>query len=267
MITVKDIYDEIDRRIHFAAAEEWDNCGILAGDPTAAVTGIITALDITREVIREAEEKGAQLIISHHPIIFRPIRSVLTSTPTGMLLQKGLSAICCHTPFDMSPEGMAKGLFDLLETPLGLIHSSEEPLEKRACSACPEENLSIGKIYRMREPLSAACCAERLKEALGCRFVRFSRGGGDISKIAVCSGAGGSVISEAAARGADGLVSGDFKHDEFIDAPGKELVLFDCGHFHTERIFGQLMADMLSEAFPNLEICAAESCADPAEYV
>ena len=261
MITVKDIYNEIDKRAAFDSAESWDNCGILAGDPEAKVTKVITALDITKEVVEEATQKGAELIVSHHPVIFHPLHTVLQDTVTGMLLQKGISAICTHTPFDMSPSGMAKGLLDILEEPLGLIRSSEEPLKITG------ENLSIGKLYRLREPLSPETCAGRLKEALGCKYVRFSRGGKSLSKIALCSGSGGSEISLAMEKGADALISGDFKHDQFIDALNSGFVLFDCGHFHTERIFAKLMCEALSEAFPMLEVTAAESCTDPVEYV
>ncbi|MCM1578655.1 MAG: Nif3-like dinuclear metal center hexameric protein [Ruminococcus sp.] len=261
MITVKEIYDQINSIAPFSAAESWDNCGILAGSPDAPVTKVLTTLDITKETVKEAEEKGAGLIVSHHPVIFHPLRTVLADTVTGLLLQKGISAVCVHTPFDMSPAGMAKGLLDILEKPLGLVRSSEEPLEVTG------ENLSIGKLYLLAEPLSPEKCAKLAKEALGCKYVRFTRGNKPISKIAVCSGSGGSVISLAMDKGANALISGDFKHDQFIDSLNSGFTLIDCGHFYTERIFANLMRDELSEAFPQLEISAADSCIDPVDYV
>lgn len=259
MIKVRDIYNEIDRLIPFSTAEKWDNCGLLAGSFEGKVTKVLTALDITCEVIKEAEELGAELIVSHHPIIFTPLRSVLTDTPTGMLLASGISAICTHTPFDMADVGMNKGLYDILKVPLGLSEGSE-PLEDMG------EGRSIGRIYELSEELSAEETAKRLKAALGCECVRLA-GNGNIRRIAISSGAGNSFAVLAQNKGADALVSGDFKHDVLTDAVNSGFILIDCGHFYTERIFCGLMKDILSRAFPETEIRAAESCTDPVKYI
>lgn len=260
MITVRDIYNEIDRLIPFSSKESWDNCGMLAGDLSGKVTKIITALDITKEVIREAEEKGAELIISHHPVIFSPLKAVNADTPVGMLLSKGISAICTHTPFDMSPLGMNKGLYDLLSGPLGLM-PCPVPLDDMG------EGRAVGMIYELEEPLSTREAAQRAKEALGCTCVRFS-GDSTIKRIAISSGSGNGFVSLAAAKGADALLSGDLKHDSFVDSQSIDgISLIDCGHFHTERIFCTLMKNILSEAFPTLDISEARSCTDPVQYI
>lgn len=263
MTTVRDIYSEIDRHAPFASAEPWDNCGMLVGDWDGAVIKAVTALDITGDVILEAERLGAQVIVSHHPVIFHPLKQAAAASTVGMLLKKGISAICVHTPFDMSPEGMPAGLLRLLEKPLGLIASSEELLEEHG-------SLGIGRVYEMEKPLSPEHIAAAAKEALGCPFVRFTVPceWETISKIAVSSGAGGSLISAAVSKGAGGLISGDFRHDAFVDSYAYGgIALFDCGHFYTERIFCGLMKDILERAFPELEIIPAESCTDPVKYI
>lgn len=258
MTTVADIYSAINELIPFDTKESWDNCGMLAGDPDKGVTKIITALDITNDVIKEAKASGAELIVSHHPVIFSPLKSVTASSPVGRLLSGGVSAICTHTPFDMSPLGMNKGLYDILSAPLGLSESSE-PLDDMG------NGLSIGRIYELKAPLTSEEVAERAKKALGCTCVRFTKGH-IIKRIAVSSGAGNSFIHLAAQKGADALLSGDFKHDGFIDAVNMDFTVIDCGHFHTERIFCGLMKNILSKRFPEIDIIEAKSCVDPANY-
>lgn len=261
MITVNDVYNAIDRHAAFSSQEKWDNSGILAGGGGREVTRILTALDITVQVIEEAEKTGAQLIVSHHPVIFDPLKSVAEDSPVGTLLKKGISAICTHTPFDMAAEGMNKGLYDILKEPLGLS-DDPEPLEDMG------NGLSVGRIYGMKAPLPPRETAQRLKKALGCTSVRFTdnkRGG--ISRIAVSSGAGNGFIELARSKGADGLVSGDIKHDGFISAVNSGFCVFDCGHFHTERIFSRLMKNILEKELAGIDVREAESCTDPAEYI
>ncbi len=260
MITVRDIYNEIDRLVPFDTKESWDNCGLLAGDPDMGVTRVITALDITKDVINEAFSKNAELIVSHHPIIFSPLKSVSAASPVGMLLSRDISAICTHTPFDMAECGMNKGLYDILAKPLGLKEQSE-PLEDMG------EGRSIGRIYDLEMPLTAEEAAKRAKEALGCGCVRLC---GDklIKRLAISSGSGNSMTGLALKKGADGIISGDFKHDVFIDYGLNDgLVLIDCGHFNTEKIFCKIMKDILTDAFEELEVIEAESCINPVRYI
>ncbi len=259
MITVSDIYNAIDGIIPFCVQESWDNSGLLAGDPDREVCRIVTALDITNKVIDEAASLNAELIVSHHPVIFTPLKAINANSPAGRLLSKNISAICTHTPFDMSPLGMNRGLFDILAKPLGFTDGGE-PLEDMGNGFC------IGKIYSLSEPLTSREAAKRAKEALGCTCVRYTHGR-EIKRIAVSSGSGNGFISLAAKKGADALLSGDFKHDGFIDAGNSDFTLIDCGHFHTERIFCKIMKDILSQSFPHAGIYEAKSCTDPAGYI
>ena len=160
----------------------------------------------------------------------------------------------------MSPLGMNKGLYELLSEPLGLSEDYA-PLEETG------EGLSVGRIYELKAPMSAEEAAKRAKSALGCSAVRFSDGGREISKIAVSSGSGGSFVVLAQKKGADALISGDFKHDAFIDSGNEGFTIIDCGHFHTERIFCGIMKKLLSEAFPEIQVTEAKSCTDPAKYI
>lgn len=261
MMTVKEIYDIIDGYAPFSTQESWDNSGLLAGCHSAQVTKALTALDITADVIREAAQLGAELIISHHPIIFHPLRMLDTSpdaeNPTAMLIRHGINAICTHTPFDMAPMGMNKGLYELLCQPLGLSTASR-PLED--CG----EGRSIGRIYELGQPLTAREAAKCLKTALGCTCVRYTCGDNIIKSCAINSGSGNSFVTLARELGADCLISGDLKHDALISARNMGFSVFDCGHYHTERIFMGLMKEWLSSA--DIGVTCSESCTDPAEY-
>ncbi|MBQ8978465.1 MAG: Nif3-like dinuclear metal center hexameric protein, partial [Oscillospiraceae bacterium] len=189
---VQEIYDIIDRDVPFSSAESWDNCGILAGDPMQETGKVLLALDITVPVIEEAHRLGIPLIISHHPVIFHPLKSVYSSSPVGLLLRYGISAICTHTPFDMAPKGMNKGLFDKLSAPLGL--TGGEPLEDMGEGRC------IGKIYDLAVPLYPKDIAARCKAALGCTSLRYTDSSRLVRRAAISSGSGGSFISMAAQR-------------------------------------------------------------------
>ncbi len=259
MITVRDVYNAIDSLVPFSSAEEWDNCGILAGNPDGRVTKILTALDITVQTAQEAARRGAELVVSHHPVIFHPLKAVYSDSPVGILLSNGISAICTHTPFDMAECGMNKGLYDILKKPLGL--KNPMPLEETG------ENSSIGMICDLEEPMLPVSTARILKEALGCGVVRYTDTQRRIGRTAICSGSGGSYWRLAQAKGADSLISGDFKHDVLIDAVNGNFTLFDCGHFHTERIFCGMMKKILSGKFTDIEVIEASSCVNPVDYI
>lgn len=259
MIVTMDVYNAIDSFAPFCRQEKWDNSGLLCGGGSRPVTKAVTALDITKDVILEAEKLGAELIVSHHPVIFSPLKAVMSDSPVGMMLERGISAICTHTPFDASPVGMNKGLFDRLSSVLGLSDSFS-PLEDMG------DGFSVGRVYDLKTPLEAKEAAAAAGKALGCPVVRVT-GSGIIRRIAISSGSGNSFPALAREMGADALLSGDFKHDVLVDSLNDGFILIDCGHFYTERIFAPMMRDLLKNAFPNLAVYAAESCTDPAGYV
>ncbi len=256
---VIDIYNAIDELANFSTAESWDNCGMLIGDMYAKVTGVITCLDITIEVVEEAIKKGVNLIVSHHPIIFSAMKSIPRESIQAKLLINGISAICVHTPFDMAPLGMNAILREKLGDELGIIDS--EMLEQTG------ENLSIGMIYTLAYPLFAEDIAPIAKKALGCSVVRYNRGGGLIFKLAISSGAGSSMRKVAIEKGANALIAGDFKHSDFVDSMNEGFTIIDCGHYHTEIGFNKIMAKWLQNKFKDLDVKETECGEDPVEYV
>ena len=262
-MTLKELYDYIDERIPFSAQESWDNSGLLVGDTGREIKKVLTALDISKAVIDEAQSLSADVIVSHHPIIFRPLKRIDTSesaaVPVARLIKADIAAICTHTPFDMSPLGMNKGLYELLREPL-CLSESYEPLEDLG------NGNMIGRIYDIDTilPMRGRDMAKALK---GIFDVRASRSFEDklIRRIAVSSGAGNSFVEAAFEKGCDALVTGDLKLDSYISAENMGIALFDCGHYGTECIFRDIMRDILKGT--GLEVISSSAEKDPAACI
>lgn len=250
MTTVQDIYRFIDGFAPFETALDFDNCGILVGDSQAPVQKALAALDITKEVIEEAAALGAQLIISHHPVIFQPLRTLGFESPAALLVRHGLGALCAHTNLDLSP----KGVNTCLAGALGLQNVR---LVDGQCVAAGT----------LTQAMPCGEFARYVKERLGCKGVRYIDMDKEVKTVAVSSGAGGSAVYLCAGLGADALVTGEVKHHEILDARAGGTCVVDAGHFKTENIVIKPLVQMLTQAFPSVEFIESRSCADGIEYV
>lgn len=248
--TVRDIYGLIDGFAPFSEQQSYDNSGLCVGDMALPVTRILTALDITCEVACEAQEKGCELVISHHPVIFKPLRRLSPSDPAVMLAASGISAICAHTSFDSAKGGMN----DLLAERLGL--SVIEPLAF-------EEGKPIGYVCKLADEADCTELAQLCKSRLGCISVRCSDSDRRIKKAAICSGSGGGLLDAAIAKGCDALITGDVKYSSFIDAKNRGFCLIDAGHFYTENIFHEMLAGRIAAAFPELTVIRSKRLGEP----
>lgn len=356
-----DIVGIINKIAPAALAETWDNPGLQIGDPSAAVTRVMVALDPTPDVIDSALKASCQLLVTHHPLIFKPLNSISTANPLGASIHKaikgGLSIVSLHTNYDIA----SGGLNDLLASKIGLsscvplkvttvcdlvklvvfvpveqldlVRSAlfpftatqgkyrdcsfaadgagtftplegaepftgtvgvlatvkEERLEllieraqlaravKALLAAHPYEEpafdiypllnegekLGIGRIGRLTEPLTLAEYVGQIRKVLLAPALRYV---GDpaarISKVALCSGSGASLLREAARSGADLLVTGDIKYHEARDAEDMGLALIDAGHFPTEIIMVHEIAGRLGRALvkSGFTDCHVEEC-------
>ncbi len=257
---VKSVYDFLNKYAPFDVCDRFDNCGLLTGDMNANVKSICLCLDITNNVIEEAIKRKANLIISHHPVIFNPLKSVTVDTPVYNLVRNKINAICMHTNADMTKDGVTDIMLDLL-----CFDRSKETLEVKY-----PDGTGYGKICNLPIPTTATALAETCKEAFECSVVRYiDTFDKPLSRIAVCSGAGagGGNVQRAIDAGCDAFISGDIKHDLWIDAENAGLCLIDAGHFHTEKVLCNYLLGTLSRKFHNTEIFVAESSKDPCSYV
>lgn len=234
-------------------AEPWDNVGLMVGDEQQCVDTIYVTLDVTSESVDEAIKNGAQLIVSHHPLLFSPLKSVTEQTVTGSivrnLIQNNISVYSAHTNLDKADGGMN----DMLCEKLG-INDVRSYTDEECIDAGGSVLDNIGRIGVLDTPTEMADFVDYVKNVLGCRAISYT---GDLSDIvstaAVCSGSGGDLIYNAYNAGADVYVTSEIKHHEAQLALELGINLIDAGHFETENIICDFMSDYLSTKFPNLK--------------
>ncbi|MBP5580292.1 MAG: Nif3-like dinuclear metal center hexameric protein [Ruminococcus sp.] len=258
---ISDIIAFLDERYPFAAQEKWDNSGYLVETSCDECRSILLALDITDEVVNEANSKYIDLVISHHPVIFEPRKRLSCSDPVFKLIRYEIGAVCMHTNLDIANGGTNGVILQKLTEKLELA-GEPEPFEELGGGN------SLGWVIELKESITGKALAELCKDIFGCDMVRTSHCAGKaVSRIAFCSGSGGSMLGLAAEKGCDALITGDVKHDVWIDANNRGIALLDCGHFHTENLVLWELRRALEERFPRLDIEIAESSIDPCEYV
>lgn len=247
--------DEIIRICRELAPEElacdWDNPGLLAGRGDKEVSRILLAVDVTDEVIRQAEEMGVDMIISHHPLIFRGIKKVNDTDFVGRrilrLIQKDICCYAMHTNFDAAPGCMA----DKAAERLGLAET--EILE--VLGSLPDGRpYGIGLTGTLPEEMTLTEIARRVKEAFNIPAVSVfgdTDSGKKFRKAAICPGSGGSELELALAAGAEVYITGDVSHHEGLDAAERGLFVIDAGHYGIEHIFLPVMDKYLTKMLPD----------------
>lgn len=263
MTTVNSIYEILDRTAPFKYQEKWDNSGLIVGDGDSEVNKILIALDITNSVVDEACRKGSDLIISHHPVIFHPLKTIDFNNPVCRLLQEFKSAICIHTPFDVAKGGINDIIYDMLKKPL-MLEDDAESIEVVSNDGVT----GYGKICStmLSDDFDEKEIAAILKDVFNCTVVRYCEGTRYIRRVAFCSGAGGSFLDTVIGMNADVYITGDVKHDQWITARNNGLALFDCGHYHTETIALDYLKRVIQANFPDVKVEIAESNTDPVRY-
>ncbi len=231
---VKDVYDFIDSIAPFNMQCEWDNSGLLVGSPDVEVKRIGVVLDLTQEAISYATENKIDLIVSHHPVIFKACKNFVSGNPAFELAKNGISAICAHTSLDCAKGGVNDALADALEI------KNTAPLTDQGDAAM----VRAAEISETSGEELAKLVAQKLSTA-----VRLADSGKAIRKVALCGGAGGDFIKEVAALGCDAFVTGDASHHVFLDSLDLGLTLIAAGHFETENPVVAMLANKLKQNF------------------
>lgn len=229
--TVKDIFDYINSIAPFEAQCEWDNSGLVVGSFNAEVKKIGVVLDITSDAVKYAAENGIDLIVSHHPVIFRAVKTFLADDIPFMLAQNGISAICAHTSLDIAKGGVN----DALAAALGFGNAS--PL----ADSGDEAMVRVVETNETTAEELAKLVAEKLSTC-----VTVADGGKTIRKIALCGGAGADFFEKA---NCDAYITGEVKHHEYLQAKEYGITLIAAGHFETENPVVSVLADKLKNSF------------------
>lgn len=232
-MTVRDVLEILEKWLPAKNALPGDNVGLLVGDSGTEVTKILVCLDCTSENILYAKSLGANLIVTHHPVIYAPLKNVTESSRAFKLIKNGIACISCHTNLDMAKGGVN----DCLCNALGI---------KNLTSLYEEDSEFFSNMGELENALSSKELAKHVKNVLGGN-IRYSIGKNPIKKVAVCSGAGGSMLEAAILSGCDALITADVKHSLFITAAEHNFTLIDAGHYHTENLIVKPLAKFLFE--------------------
>ncbi len=221
-------------------ALDYDNPGLIVGSSKKEISRVLVALDCTAGVVREAAEKNCDLVLTHHPLLFRAVKHITpddpVTAPVYELIRNDIAMFAAHTNLDCAEGGVNTALC----RKLGIVNEIPAP---------PENLCRIGELP---EPVSLTAFASRVESALNTR-VRVSGGERTVKKVMVCGGSGGGEYPLAAALGADVLVTGECKHSQAIEAAAAGVAVIVGGHYETEAIVLPPLIERLKELTSGVE--------------
>ena len=256
-MTVKEIAAYIERTAPLHWQEEYDNAGLQAGSPMTEVTGVLVSLDITEAVIDEAIRRGCNLVVSHHPLIFRPLRQVCGLSWQQRCVEKALKAGVClysaHTNLDNAPEGVNRRIAEII----GL--KGLRALQENANGSWS------GVIGTLPEVSERKVFLRLLRERFGAGGMQFcGEDGAPVRRVALCGGAGNFLLDEAKEKGADCFITGELRYHDWFEADG--MLLVQLGHYESECCAEQLLCDILLDACPQLKVLRSSVATNPVRY-
>ncbi len=259
--TVKDVAGIIEDFAPLALQEEYDNCGLNIGSYEAEVTGIVLCVDVTGAVLDEALDQGANLVVSHHPLLFHPLRQLVDGDPVQRLsaraVRENISLYAAHTNLDSAPGGLSFRL----GARLGL--QDMQPLAPKA--GFP--GAGLGVVGMLPEPRLPEEYLREVRATLRLGALRHSPlGPGKIQRVALCTGSGGSLLEEALASGADLYLCADLRYNHFFGSSGT-MAVADVGHFESEYGAIDLLHDIISEKIATFALYKSGRSGNPVHYL
>lgn len=257
----KDIAAAIEQFAPLDYQEQWDNAGFQVGDPEADVTGVLLCTDVTEEVISEAISLGYNMVVSHHPLIFHPLKKLLgrnhVERMVATALREGVTIYSGHTNVDNAPGGVSWVMADKLSMTSVELLVGHEARDGRqvGCGV-------IGNIV----PMSGTELLARLRDAFGVAAIRYSGPvGHTVERVALCGGAGAFLLDTALQQGAQAFVTADIRYHEYMTADDR-LLLADIGHFESEQYTKELFFAAIRGKNPNFAVAFAKNEANPMKY-
>lgn len=264
MMKCRDVMDVMERIAPKRLAEDWDNPGLLVGSPNDEVRRILVCLDVREEMAERAKAEDFQMIVAHHPVIFKGLKKLRTDLPDGRLLgallRAGVVVFAAHTNLDCA-EG---GVNDVLASRIGLDPATIAPL-----GTADSLSESLGRVGKLPAPMAAKKFAEQVKRGLDAANIRFVSGGNHtVKKVGLCSGSGAEFIDRAAFMGCDAYVTGDVRYHDAQRAAALGIHVIDAGHFATEQPVVEILAARLAgELGEKVEVVADDRARDFFEIV
>jgi dinuclear metal center YbgI/SA1388 family protein len=269
MTTWRNIARTIEGVAPLVLQEDYDNSGLQAESAAEVeVTDLLITLDVTEEVVAEAVRLGAQMVVSHHPLLFRPLRRVTTSDYVSRTLRAALRAditlYAAHTNLDNAPRGVNARLASVLglSDVRPLLPLPADKLQRSGLTAEEQAGAGSGMVGLLPEAMSAEDFVRYVKERLHAPAVKYNVDGPQtIRRVALCGGAGGSFISAAVRSDADAYLTGEVGYHPFFGHP--ELLILEAGHFETEQYTAQLLRELIEAAHPGVRCHLSEHLMAP----
>lgn len=262
-VTCADVIAAIEGAAPRDLQESWDNCGVQVGNPAAPCTGVLLCVDVTPEIIREAAERGFNLVVGHHPLIFRGLKSITGASQVERAvieaLREGITVYSAHTSLDKACGGISAEMAARLGVTVDGVLGSE--------GRCGDSLTGLGAVGNLAAPMSEADFIASVKHAFGSHPYRCSAGTGQpIERVAVCGGSGGEFIPAAIAAGAQAIVTADVRYHDFVDH-GKSILIVDIGHFESESCAKDIFFRVIREKFANFAVAFAKTENNPTKYI
>lgn len=251
--------------------ESYDNSGLIVGDPDAEVYGILICLDSTEDVVSEAIKKNCNVVIAHHPVIFRGLKQLTQATyverTVRLAIKEDINIYAVHTNLD---NVLTNGVNGKIANKLGLekrrVLRPKEDTRQDQDKEVTFIETGAGVVGELPEPMEEQAFLDYLKERMELTMIRHTQLlGKKAHRIAVCGGSGAFLIPHAIHADADFYVTGDVKYHEFFDADGR-IVIADIGHYESERFTTELLSELIREKFPNFAPLIAETITNPLNY-
>ena len=254
MVSVKDIFNYVNTVAPPYMKESWDNVGLNCGRMDKEVKTILVALDPFQGVCEEAAAVGADLLVTHHALLWNP-GFITNETQQGkntlFLIEHGISCINAHTNLDLAPGGVN----DALATALGL--QDIQVVKPAGTDVSGQEYGLLRQGVVDEQPLEKFL--QHVKNTLGCKGLRYADGGKPVHKVCVGGGACGSELMDAYSAGCDTFVTSDVKYNQFWDAKDLGMTIIDAGHFHTENPVTKVLAKKIAAAFPDVRVLLSQT--------
>ena len=266
MTSNRDIAKAIEEFAPLNTQEEWDNSGFQVGNPDDECRGVLICVDVTEDIVDEAVKKGCNLILTHHPLIFRKLPHILGGNRVERVVAEAIkndvTIYSCHTPVDNARGGVSWAMADSLGlTDVTTLSPFRGPGQK--------PGVGSGIVGNLSRPLSPTELVEKVKRAFGSPVAQCSALPAPdtlISRVALCGGAGAEFIPDAISHGAQAYITSDTKHNYFLDHVG-DIFIIDIGHYESEACTKRIFYHVLSEKFPNFALHYSDIEKNPINYL
>lgn len=266
MTSIATVCESLQRYAPLELAEEWDNVGLLVGDPQSTAKSLLVCLTLTPNVVEEAISKKASLVITHHPLPFRPLKRITTETIEGNSLWKlignHIGVYSAHTAYDSAAVGVNQMIAEALRL------KNPQPFDALQEASHRPDGAGTGRIGEVDEAETLAMLCDRAKSAFAISSLRFV---GDpkktVKKVAIACGSGGSLLDQALAAGCDTFLTGEATFHDCLKAEALGIGLLLTGHYASERFAMERLATQLDEEFADLSAHVSQAERDPIQVI